>query len=127
MNVGQFIRLIRVPTLAATAVPLIVGGALGYSEGKFSSLLWLDLFAVALLMQIATNILNEYGDYRRKIDTVVSAGFAGLIVSGEATAREVLVASLTCYGLATILGIILLLLRGLLILPLGIVAILVGI
>ncbi len=128
MNVGQFIRLIRVPTLAATAVPLIVGGAVGYSDGKtFAPLLWLDIFAVALLMQIATNILNEYGDYKHKIDTVPSAGFAGLIISGEATARVVLVASVVCYGVAIILGVTLVLYRGLLILPLGMVAILTGI
>jgi 1,4-dihydroxy-2-naphthoate polyprenyltransferase len=128
MKIGQFIRLIRIPTLAATAVPLIVGGALGYSDGgKFASLLWLDILVVAVLMQIATNAMNEYGDYRRKIDTVPSAGFAGLIVTGETTAKEVLLTSMTCYIIALVLGIILVVFRGLPLLLLGIVAILSGI
>src|SRR4029077_16833358 len=98
MNFGQFVLLIRVPTLAATVVPLIVGGAAAYSQGEFSAFLWLIIFGVALLMQVATNILNEHGDFRRKIDLVPSSGFAGLILSGEATAREVLLAAISCYA-----------------------------
>lgn len=128
MNPGQFVRLIRVPTLAATVVPLIVGGAVAYSQGEFSPFLWLIIFGVALLMQIATNILNEYGDFRRKIDLVPSAGFAGLILSGEATAREVLLAAISCYVAAAALGLVLVFFRGVLILLLlGMVAILGGI
>lgn len=127
MNLGRFISLIRVPTLAATAVPLVVGGAVGFSEGKFAWLLWFGILAVALLMQIATNILNEYGDYRRKIDTVPSPGFAGLIITGEASAREILAISVTCYATAIFLGITLVLFRGILLLLLGLIAVLVGI
>jgi 1,4-dihydroxy-2-naphthoate polyprenyltransferase len=129
MNVSQFIRLIRVPTLAATAVPLIIGGAVALEENgnQFSALLWLDILVVALLIQIATNIMNEYGDYRRKIDTEPSAGFAGLIVSGETSAREILYAAVAFYSVAFILGITLVLFRGILLLILGLISLGVGI
>jgi hypothetical protein len=96
---GQFFRLIRVPTLAATAVPMMVGGALALDDGLFSPLSWLDILLVGLLMQIATNALNEYGDYRHAVDTVPSAGFAGIIVSGEVRASEVLYTAAACYAL----------------------------
>lgn len=96
-------RLIRVPTLAATAVPLIIGGSVGLAEGKFSTMLWVDIFIVALLIQIGTNIFNEYGDFRRKIDTEPSVGFAGLIVKGESSAKEVLAAAITCYSIGGVL------------------------
>jgi 1,4-dihydroxy-2-naphthoate octaprenyltransferase len=127
MKIGQFVRLARVPTLAATAVPLMVGGALGLSNGKFDPLGWLDIFIVASLMQVATNALNEYGDYRHAVDTVPSPGFAGLIVSGEVSAGEVLLAAAACYAVAFLLGMTLVLVRGILMLLLGVTAILVGI
>lgn len=127
MKVGQFVRLARVPTLTATAVPLMVGGALGLSEGKFDLLSWLDIFIVAFLMQIATNVLNEYGDYRHGVDTVPSPGFAGLIVSGETPARSILFIAATCYACAFVLGMTLVLTRGILMLLLGVAAIVAGI
>jgi 1,4-dihydroxy-2-naphthoate polyprenyltransferase len=132
MNFRQFIRLIRVPTLAATAVPLIIGGAIALVQNEnggidFSPPLWLDLLIVALLIQMATNMLNEYGDYRHKIDTVPSPGFAGLIVSGETSAREILLTAVVSFTIAFALGIILVWYRGLLLLLLGMVSLLVGV
>ena len=127
MKIGQLLRFARVPTLAATAIPLMVGGALGLSEGKFDPLSWLDIFTVALLLQVATNALNEYGDYRHGIDRAPSPGFAGLIVSGETSARSILFVAATCYAGAFVLGMTLVLTRGILMLLFGVVAILAGI
>jgi 1,4-dihydroxy-2-naphthoate polyprenyltransferase len=124
---GQFLRLIRVPTLAATAVPMMVGGALALRGGRFSLLSWLDILLVGLLMQIATNALNEYGDYRHAVDTVPSAGFAGIIVSGEVKASEVLYTAAACYAFAFCLGIALVFERGVGLLVLGVLAILAGV
>ena len=115
------------PTLAATAVPMMVGGALALNSGRFSLLSWLDILLVALLMQVATNALNEYGDYRHAVDTVPSAGFAGIIVSGEVRASEVLYTAAACYALAFCLGIALVFERGVGLLVLGILAILAGV
>lgn len=127
MKFYQFFSLARVPTLTATAVPMMVGGALGYSGGKFDAPAWLDILFVGLLMQIATNAMNEYGDYRHAVDEVRGPGFAGIIVSKEVPAREVLLVALVCYVSAFILGSILVLVRGPIMLLLGCVAILVGV
>jgi 1,4-dihydroxy-2-naphthoate polyprenyltransferase len=105
---------------------MMVGGALALDRG-FSILSWLDILLVALLMQIATNSLNEYGDYRHSIDTVPSAGFAGIIVSGEVRAREVLYVAAACYALAFCLGTALVFERGAALLVLGVLAILAGV
>lgn len=127
MRTRQFLGLARIPTLTATAVPIMVGGALGYSVGKFDALAWLDILFVGLLMQIATNAMNEYGDYRHAVDEVRGPGFAGIIVSKEVSAREVLLTALTCYAAAFLLGLILVVVRGPVMLLLGGVAIMVGI
>jgi len=105
----------------------MVGGSLALEIGRFNLLSWLDILLVALLMQIATNSLNEYGDYRHAVDTVPSAGFAGIIVSGEVRASEVLYTALACYALAFCLGVALVFERGVGLLVLGILAILAGV
>jgi len=106
---------------------MMVGGALALDGGRFSILSWLDILVVALLMQIATNSLNEYGDYRHAVDTVPSAGFAGIIVSGEVPASEVLYTAAACYAVAFFLGVLLVLERGAGLLVLGTLAILAGV
>jgi len=106
---------------------MMVGGALAISVGRFSLLSWLDILIVASLMQIATNALNEYGDYRHAVDTVPSAGFAGIIVSGEVRASEVLYTAVACYALAFCLGVALVFERGVGLLVLGTLAILAGV
>jgi 1,4-dihydroxy-2-naphthoate octaprenyltransferase len=106
---------------------MMVGGALSFDSGSFSLLSWLDILLVALLMQIATNALNEYGDYRHGVDTIPSAGFAGIIVSGEVRARDVLYTAAACYALAFCLGILLVFERGVALLVLGTLAILAGV
>jgi len=105
----------------------MVGGALALNTVRFGLLSWVDILLVALLMQMATNALNEYGDYRHAIDTVPSAGFAGIIVTGEVQASEVLYTAAACYALAFFLGILLVLERGFLLLVLGVLAILAGV
>ena len=133
MNARQFIRLIRVPTLAATAVPLIIGGATALAENiygridSFSAPLWLDILVVAFLIQIATNMINEYGDYKHKIDTAPSPGYAGLIVSGETSAKEILLLAVLFYATAFGLGIILVIFRGVLLMLLGSISLIVGV
>lgn len=105
----------------------MVGGALAVDAGRFSVLSWLDILAVASLMQVATNGLNEYGDFVREVDTAPSPGIAGVLVSGELRAREVLAVAVGCYLVAFALGLLLVLERGLLLLGLGSAAIAAGV
>jgi 1,4-dihydroxy-2-naphthoate polyprenyltransferase len=106
---------------------MMVGGALALNSERFSLLSWLDIVIVALLMQIATNAFNEYGDYRHAVDTVPSAGFAGIIVSGEVRASEVLYTAAGCYAVALCLGILLVFERGVAMLVLGALAFAAGV
>jgi len=78
-------------------------------------------------MQVATNALNEYGDFVHAVDTAPSPGIAGIIVSGEVEPREVLAVAVACYAAAFVLGVLLVLERGVLLLVLGLAAILVGV
>ena len=126
LNARQFIMLIRIPSLTATAIPLLAGGAIAFKVGKFDAVLWIDMLIVALFLQIATNVFNEHGDYVHGIDRFVSHGFSGVIVKGEASTREVFKIALAFYLAAAILAIPLVVTRGPLVLMLGFIAAAVG-
>ncbi|MDG6935044.1 MAG: prenyltransferase [Nitrososphaerota archaeon] len=127
MKLGHFITLIRIPSLSATLVPVCVGGSIAFRLGIFHPYLWIDFFGVAILMQMATNVFNEHGDYVKGIDKTKSYGFAGLIVDGTSTPRQILWIGITMDLLAFFLSIPLILIRGLILLLLGGIALLIGV
>ncbi|MEM0130009.1 MAG: UbiA family prenyltransferase [Thermoplasmatales archaeon] len=127
MNIRQFIRLIRIPSLTATVVPLLVGGIIAKEAGSFYFLFWILMLIASLSMQIGVNIFNEHGDFIKGIDKSVSHGFAGVIVSGQATANEVLAAAILFYAISAITVIPLVLSRGALLLVMGLTASIVGV
>jgi 1,4-dihydroxy-2-naphthoate octaprenyltransferase len=82
--------LFRPFTLTAAAIPVLVGAALAEVDGRIHLDRLLALLACAVLIQIATNMLNEYFDFKRGLDNDASVGIAGSIVRGDLTARAVL-------------------------------------
>ncbi|MEM3656784.1 MAG: UbiA family prenyltransferase, partial [Thermoprotei archaeon] len=93
----------------------------------FELALWVNMLVVALFMQIGANVFNEHGDYIHGVDRVASHGFAGLIVSGEATPSEVLWVGIAFYALAAVLAVPLVIVRGIVVLVLGVFAATVGV
>lgn len=98
-------RLARPFSLTASAIPVLVGSALALSASHFDGLNFALLLLASLLVQVATNIFNEYYDYRRGLDTRESVGIAGVIVTGQVTAATVLRGALVCFAIALALGL----------------------
>jgi 1,4-dihydroxy-2-naphthoate octaprenyltransferase len=98
-------RLARPFSLTASAVPVLVGGGLALAAGRFDGLTFALLLIASLIVQVATNIFNEYYDYRRGLDTPESVGIAGVIVSGQVRAEAVLRSALVCFVVAFALGL----------------------
>jgi len=120
MHLREFVRLIRVPSLSATVVPLLLGAVAGLeSFRRLDISLWLDMFFVALLMQIGANIFNEHGDFVKGVDTRPSHGFAGSIVRGAMSPREVLLTAVGVDVTASLLAIPLVIARGYVVLLAG--------
>ena len=126
MTWTSFLKVSRPPTLMATVVPLLVGGALAIRSGHFWWWAWVDIVLVAFLMQIGANMLNEYFDYIRGLDDEQSLGIGGIIVAGEVPAQSVWLWALMTYGLAVVLGLILVAVRGPLLLGMGLLGIIAG-
>jgi 1,4-dihydroxy-2-naphthoate octaprenyltransferase len=122
VTLAELWELGRPPTLVASLVPVLVGAA----AAGVRFVQWgpcVVMLAVAVLLQMATNMTNEYADYRRGVDAADSKGIAGYLVRGHVPPAVVLRWALTTYAVAFVLGLALVWLRGPLLLVLGLASI----
>lgn len=64
-----WIGALRLKTLPASVIPVLIGTAMAYYDGFFNILILVLTFICALLIQVITNFLNEVYDSRRGADT----------------------------------------------------------
>lgn len=123
----EFFMCTRPHSYPASIAPVLFGAtyALGY-EIKFSILKFILFLLACLLIQAATNLFNEYYDYKHGLDKIDSEGISGSIVKGNLSSREVMVGALVLYALAFVLGLILTFLTSLYVLLVGLVCMLAG-
>ena len=123
----EFFMCTRPHSYPASIAPVLFGAtyALGY-ESKFSILKFILFLLACLLIQAATNLFNEYYDYKHGLDKIDSEGISGSIVKGNLSPREVMVGALILYSLAFILGLILTFMTSLYVLLVGLVCMLAG-
>lgn len=95
----------RPRTLPAALTPVLVGSALAYRDGVFTP--WAAALAAlgALLIQIGTNLFNDYADFVRGADTEERIGPARATQRGWLTPRAVLIAAVAVFALAFLAGI----------------------
>ncbi len=116
----------RPRTLVAGVVPVAVGGALAWREGTFALLPTLAALVGALFIQVGTNLVNDYYDFKRGADTAERLGPPRATQRGWLTPRAVISGALVCFALAMLVGLYLVSVGGLPILCIGLVSILAG-
>ena len=123
----EFFMCTRPHSYPASIAPVLFGAtyALGY-EIKFSILKFILFLLACLLIQAATNLFNEYYDYKHGLDKVDSEGISGSIVKGNLSPKEVMVGALVLYALAFVLGLILTFMTSIYVLVVGLVCMLAG-
>lgn len=123
----EFFMCTRPHSYPASIAPVLFGAtyALGY-EIKFSILKFILFLLACLLIQAATNLFNEYFDYKHGLDKIDSEGISGSIVKGNLSSREVMVGALVLYALAFVLGLILTFMTSFYVLLVGLVCMLAG-
>jgi 1,4-dihydroxy-2-naphthoate octaprenyltransferase len=103
---GVWYRAIRPFTLSASVVPVVVGSVLASHYGAFNGFRFALVMAGSLLVQSGTNLIDEYADEAQ--DTAQSKKIQApykVIALGLLTPRAVLGGALTCFGLAIVIGI----------------------
>lgn len=98
-------QLLRPHTLTAAFVPVFVGTVLALDTGSFHLMLFLAMMVASLLIQAATNMFNEYYDYKRGLDTHESVGIGGAIVREGIAPKTVMKLAFTFLAIATLLGV----------------------
>ncbi|SMQ83661.1 1,4-dihydroxy-2-naphthoate prenyltransferase [Bacillus sp. OV166] len=98
-------QMTRPHTLTAAFVPVLLGTALALKYGKIHFGLFFAMLLASLLIQAATNMFNEYFDFKRGLDTAQSVGIGGTIVRDGIKPKTVLNLAFGFYGIALLLGI----------------------
>ncbi|EPZ52509.1 MULTISPECIES: 1,4-dihydroxy-2-naphthoate polyprenyltransferase [Alicyclobacillus] len=98
-------KLTRPHTLTASFVPVLIGTVLALSFAHLHVLRFVAMLLSCLFIQIATNMFNEYYDYKRGLDTEHSIGIGGAIVRDGLQPKTVLRMALGCYLIALLIGV----------------------
>lgn len=117
---------IRPKTLTAALVPVSVGTGLAFGAGVGRWLPALAALLGALLIQIGTNLTNDYYDFKKGADTEERLGPVRVTQSGLISPRTVLASALGCFGLAILTGIYLVWIGGWPIVAIGLTSVLCG-
>ena len=117
----------RLPTLSAAIVPVLVGSAAAADSGHFLLLPFLAALTAALLIQIGTNLANDYFDFRKGADNADRRGPLRVSQSGIIAPDTVRRAGMLAFGLSALLGVYLVAVGGWPILAIGILSIAAGV
>ena len=111
---------IRPKTLPAAVGPVLVGIGLAVGDGVFSLMPALAALTGALLLQIASNLANDYYDFVKGYDQADRTGPTRVAASGLISLRELKLGLAVVLALAALVGAYLIWVGGLPILIIGV-------
>jgi len=117
----------RPRTLPAAVAPVLVGTSLAIHYGTFHPLAFIAALLGAMLIQVGTNLSNDYSDARRGADTDERIGPVRVTAGGLVPPRQVLIATYLTFGAAVLCGVYLIAVAGWALLAVGAASILAGI
>ncbi|MEO5721824.1 MAG: prenyltransferase [Chthoniobacterales bacterium] len=126
MNAAILWRATRAFSLPASVVPVLLGTVLaarGYGQdgaGRFDLVTFLLALFGAMLAHIGANVLNDYFDFARGVDTRPEHG-SGVLTRGEMTSGQVAKFALVLFSGAALCGLFLLRAHLLVVLPLALI------
>lgn len=121
-------HLTRPHTLTASFVPVLLGTAIALAVDhetiRFG--LFFAMLIASMLIQAATNMFNEYYDYKLGLDNKDSVGIGGTIVRHGVAPKTIMIIALSFYGLAMILGVYICAMTSWWLVAVGLVCMLIG-
>ncbi len=99
-------------TLSAAVAPVLVGSALAFEEGAFNLGLAVLVLAASLLVQVATNLVDEYSDHGRPEGTGKLLAPYKVIALGLLSSAAVKRGALACFAVAGAIGLYLTIVAG---------------
>lgn len=120
--IKTWLMAMRPQTLMASAMPVVAGGVMSFSNQHFSIFVFLTILLCALFIQIGTNFANDYFDFIKGADNDLRDGFTRVTHAGLVSLRDMRLAFIISLGIATLLGGYLVYLGGAPILIIGILS-----
>jgi len=117
----------RPRTLPAAVAPVLVGTSLAIRYGTFDPVTFIAALLGAMLIQIGTNLSNDYSDARRGADTDERIGPVRVTAGGLVPPRQVLIATYVTFAAAVACGAYLIAVAGWALLAVGAASILAGV
>lgn len=122
-----WILAIRPRTLSAGAAPVVAASGFAAADGVFAQLPALAALAGALLIQIGTNLANDYYDFFKGGDTGERLGPVRVTQAGILSPRAVFRGMVLALGLATLVGVYLASVAGWPVIVIGLVSMLMAV
>lgn len=121
-------RATRPFSFTASVIPCVVGAMLALLMAGGASLWYLFPFILvsSVLLHAATNLIGDYYDFIKGVDTKDSFGGSGVLTEGLLQPKPVFNMGILFFALAFLIGLPIIFARGELILILGIIGILGG-
>ena len=113
---------IRPRTLPAAVGPVLVGTGLAVADGAFRPLPALAALAAALLLQVASNLANDYYDFVKGYDQADRQGPTRVALSGLISLQELRGGLILVLAITALIGLYLIAVGGWPILALGLAA-----
>jgi 1,4-dihydroxy-2-naphthoate polyprenyltransferase len=117
----------RPRTLPAAVAPVLVGTSLAIRYGTFHPIAFIAALLGAMLIQIGTNLSNDYSDARRGADSDERIGPVRVTAGGLVPPRQVLIATYLTFAAAVLCGAYLIAVAGWALLAVGAASILAGV
>ncbi len=123
---GVWAQAIRVFSLSAAAVPVLLGTAIAARDGHFAAGRLALALIGALSIQAGTNLINDYYDFRSGADSNNALGPSMVIQRGLLSPEQVWRGGMAAFALGAALGLVLVWLCGWPILVIGIASVAAG-
>ncbi|MEA2220886.1 MAG: 1,4-dihydroxy-2-naphthoate polyprenyltransferase [Solirubrobacteraceae bacterium] len=118
----------RLRTLPAAIAPVLVGTSLAYQlDDVFRPGSFVAALLGSILIQVGTNLSNDYSDARRGADAEDRLGPVRVTAGGLVPPKQVLMATYVTFGLAVLCGVYLVATAGIELLFVGIASIAAGV
>ena len=104
-NVKIWISAFRLRTLPLAFSSIITGAAIANADGAFNGVVFGLAITTTLLLQVLSNLANDYGDFVKGTDNAERVGPERAVQSGGITAPQMKKAIILFSGLSLITGV----------------------
>ncbi|AQT67731.1 1,4-dihydroxy-2-naphthoate octaprenyltransferase [Anaerohalosphaera lusitana] len=123
----DWLQAVRVFSLTASVVPVLLGAVLAKTSQAGIAWWMLPLVLLAaMFFQAGTNMVSDYYDYKKGVDTDYTFGGSKVIVQRKLSAKSVLTAGLAMFAAGCAIGLVFVWFRGPVILAIGVIGFLGG-